>query len=303
MKLKLEPPRAISMLKQSLGYGKAPVRDQCIMLVTPEGVQIAYALAADTLVFANYSKGYFKSIESADTTQLLLDWAKLGKYETQEENDAAYTDFLAKYATSENVIISTLSFVKDRIAYGFSGDELTITADATKLYADGTDHIDETRVGLTKELLEAKAPLTSSMTDIGLNLIPSQEVAEQMAKTGQHLFNLQALISTEAFSDLPSYDTVIFDTDGTNLTMHLGDQLGNRKRPIPIKQYALNNTPQASPAGTPLKVKFNMKLIQQLLSQFDGDVWLSLNGGSMVLSQKYPEYCLTYVIAAYEGEQ
>jgi len=281
------------MFKQTLGYGKSPVKDQSLMIITPDGIKVAFGLAADVLVYAEYAKGYFKNLEVSNSTELIADFNKLNANTTEDER----MEFVAKYADDPRLLVATLSFVKERLGYGFKGEEVTISIDKTKVYADGTDNVDETRQAITKELLEAKAPYTVTMTDIGLNMTPSAEMANQS------LFNLQALISTESFADLPTYDTVIFETDGKSITLHLGDQLGSRKRPVPIKQYALNSVPQATPVGTPLRAKFNMKILQQLLSLFDGDLWLSINGGAIVLSQKQPDYALTYVIAAYEGEQ
>jgi len=257
-KIRIEPVRLTSMGKQALGYGKSPIKDHCLVTFSPEGAKVAFGLAGDVLVYAQYNKEYFKAIDAA----------------------------------SEEAFVFTLSLVKERLAYGFKGEEVTMHTDAQKVYLTGTtkdDTADEALTAVTTEMIEAKAPFSVAMTDLGL-------VMDKLSEP----FNLQALISQDTFADLPVYETVTFDTDGKSLTMYLGDQLGNRKRPVTIKQYANANKPQVEPVGTPLKVTYNMKLIQQLINIFDGDVWLSINGGALVLSQKQKDYALTYVISAYE---
>ncbi len=300
-KLKLEPVRLTAMLKQILGKSKDPIKDQALMLITPDGVKVAFQLASDVCVFANYNKTYFKSLSVPDDKTLFEDWENLNNETTEEQRLA----FIAKHPNAVQLVVATVSFVKDRLAYGFKGDELTFSVDQSKLYALGAtadETVDETRAAVTKELLEAKATYTTTPTEIGLGMTASDE----LVKSGQTLFNMQALINPSYFADLPAYENVTMEIDGKTITMHLGDQLGNRKRVIggkdyPIKKYAINNVPQDAPTGTPLTAKFNMKLLTQLAAIFDGDVWLNINEGAIVLSQKYPDYSLTYVLAAYDS--
>jgi len=297
--LKLEPSRAIAMFKQSLAQAKDPVKDQALMLLTPEGVKVAFQLAADVAAFADYQKSYFKQIDVADDPTLFADYAKLDAQSTEEDRIA----FITNHPNATQLIVATASFIKDRLKYGFKGDELTLKIDSTKIFAIGAtsdETLDETRAEVTKELLEAKALYTTVPTDIGLGMTPSDE----MATSGKPLYNIQALITPSYFADLPSFENVIIETDGRTITMNFSDQLGGRKRIIggkdyPIKNYAVNNKPQPTPVQTePLKATFNMKMLTQLASIYEGDVWLSINGGALVLSQKYPDYSLTYVLAA-----
>ncbi len=263
VKFSCEPNRLTQLLKQSLAEGKATISDTSLLKFTPEKVVINSQLSSDTVVFAQYSKSFFKS------------------YEVEEEEE----EFMA-----------TESLVKE-LEYGFKSENATFSTDAEKVYVigDGTDDkVDEmlTAIDKKKEASMNGKLVHVKETQIGMIPYTSPDETETIP------FDLQALVSVERFGDLPEYEQVSFVFDGSTLTMHFSTQLNGRHRTIPIEKYAVDNKQlegDAKNTSTPITIAFNMKLLQQLVTQFENKIWLSINDGMMIISQSNKDYSLSYM--------
>jgi len=97
IEITLEPNRLKSMLSQvlKLKSGSSPV-DSVLVNFSPKGAKVNTALTADIMVFAEYNKDFFKSI----------------KVDSEEEQFMVNTEL-----------------VKKRLAYGFSGETITMKVD------------------------------------------------------------------------------------------------------------------------------------------------------------------------------
>ena len=267
VKLTVEPVRLTQFLKQSLALGKSSVTEKTLVQFTPEKAVVACNLASDVIILAEYQKKYFKSLECAENEKFT----------------------------------ATSSLVKDRLAHGFKGEQVTFSTDKEYVWIKGEGTDDTVKEKLEEINEECIASMNGKLihyTDTDVGIIPYTNPE----KTAFLPFDLQAQIEVARFSDLPEGEHVKFSFDGKNLTMFIEDQLGSRTRPLPILGHAKENKIVEGIAvenkGKPIDVMFNMKLIQQLISQFEGNVWLSFNAGMVAIGQKNPDYSLTYIGAA-----
>ena len=260
IKLSCEPTRLTQLLKQSLADGKATISDTSLLKFTPKKVIVNCKLSSDTVVFAQYGKSYFKSYDVA----------------------------------SDEELMATESLVKE-LSHGFKSENAALTTDAEKVYIIGDgqdDKIDEmlTEIDKKKEAIMNGKLVHVKETAVGMIPYTSPEETETIP------FNLQALVSVERFSDLPEYEQVTFVYDGSTLVMHFSTKLNGRHRNIVIEKYANNNEPvEDGKQSTAITIGFNMKLLQQLVAQFEGKIWLSINDGMLLISQMNKDYSLTYM--------
>jgi len=196
-------------------------------------------------------------------------------------------NYFINLEAQEEQFMASASLIKDRLAYGFKGEKIMLQTDAENVIITGEGNDDVASQKLEAVNEEKVAPFKCAMSDIGL--LPAKMVQP---------FNLQALISVESFNDLPPLEYVQFDFDGKELKINLADPLGKRSRKIPIKSYAKDNIPIKEAYGTPVKVSFQTKILQQLIGMFEGDVWISLTNGNISISNKTKDYALTYIVGA-----
>jgi len=139
-KISIEPNRLKSMLTQALKLkgGASPV-DSVLITFSENGAKVRTALTKDTIVFANYYKSFFKTIEV--------------------EGDAEF--------------MANTELVKKRLAYGFNGETITMQTDEEKLTITGEATDDKVTQKLDAINHEDKAPFEVEKTDIGL--IPVKE--------------------------------------------------------------------------------------------------------------------------------
>lgn len=184
------------------------------------------------------------------------------------------------------LFMATATLVKDRLAYGFKAEKITFQTDKENVVITGSTEDDVVTEKLDEINHEKEAPFKSIMTEVGL--LPVNPETDKVME-----FNLQALIDPSKFTDLPQYEEVQFDFKDGKLVLHLKDALGTRDRPIPFKT-----------TGTPsdIKASFQFKTIQQLITQFDKEVWISINNRCICLSTKNKDSALTYAFSILEEQ-
>lgn len=196
--------------------------------------------------------------------------------------------FIKLNAENDEYFMATTTLVKDRLAYGFKGEKAKLFTDNENVYIQGEGTDDKVSEKLETLNRDKESPFKTQLTEVGLT--PMRQKTKGSSEYELMPFSLQALVAVERFTDLPTYEEVEFTYDGKELNLNLKDQLGSRTRQLPIKKI------QGS--SQPITVLYNMKLLQQLLGQFEGEVWISLNDGLIAISQTYKDYSLTYVLAA-----
>lgn len=244
----LEPNRLKSMLSQALKLksGASPV-DAVLIKFSPEGAVVKTALTADLYVFANYHPNFFKSIK----------------------------------VDGDGEFMANTELVKKRLAYGFSGESVTLKTDDEKIIITGQTTDDKVTQKLDAVSHNNDAPYGVKKTDIGL--IPMK--GEQ-----QMSFAFSVLVPVEKFADaLPYEHALLIMGEKGDLSLNFEDELGSRSRPIIYK------TPQGE--VKPTRVKFNFKVFQELMSMFKGEVWLSGDEKKIVISQTNADFSLTYAHA------
>ena len=249
----LEPNRLKSMLSQvlKLKSGSGPV-DSVLIKLTPEGAKVRTALTADIMVFANYNKDFFKSI----------------KVENEEE------------------FMANIGLVKKRLAYGFSGETITMRTDEEKVVITGEKTDDRVTQILDVVSHDRIAPFDVSKTSIGL--IPEKD-GKQMT------FAFSVLVPVETFKDSLPYEHAILTTnENSEMFLNFKDETGDRERPIIYKN------PKAK--IKPTKIIFNYKVFQELVSMFSGEVWISGDEKKILISQTSAEFSLTYAHAPMKEE-
>jgi len=267
VKITVEPVRLQQLLKQSLAYGKSAITEKSIIKFTPDKVLVPCLLASDAIILAEYDKTFFNSIE----------------------------------CTEEELFMTTLTLVKNRLSHGFNGEKVTFTTDKEYVTVTG-EGTDDTIKEKLDEIVEEKIAAMNgkllhwAITQVGIIPYTDPEETKFMP------FDLQAMVEVARFSDLPEYEYVNFVFDGKTLTMKLSDQLGNRTRPLPIKNHAKENKiveglTIGEDKGPKFDYRYNMKLVTQLVSQFEGDVWLSFNNGMLIIGQKNKDYSVSYIAA------
>ena len=254
IEITLEPNRLKSMLSQilKLKSGSSPV-DSVLVNFSPKGAKVNTALTADIMVFAEYNKDFFKSI----------------KVDSEEEQFMVNTEL-----------------VKKRLAYGFSGETITMKMDdeVVTITGEKTDDIVTQRVDEIND--ERITSFGTEKTSIGL--IPTKN--EKKVKVA-----FTVLVPVETFKDTLPYEHVILTTnEAGEMFLNFKDETGTRTRPIIYKN------PKAT--VKPTKIIFNYKTFQELMSMFSGEVWLSGDEKIVVLSQTSAEFSLTYAHAPMKEE-
>ena len=249
----LEPNRLKSMLSQvlKLKSGSSPV-DSVLIKFTPEGAKVKTSLAADIMVFASYNKDFFKSI----------------KVDGEEE------------------FMANTELVKKRLAYGFSGETITMRTDEEKVIITGQAMDDRVTQKLDTISHDRDTPFGANETNIGL--VPAKD-GKQMT------FSFSVLVPVETFKDSLPYEHAILTTNEVGeMYLNFKDETGDRQRPIIYKN------PKAE--VKPTKIIFNYKTFQELISMFSGEVWLSGSEKIILISQTSTEFSLSYAHAPMKEE-
>lgn len=257
VKLEVEPNRLTQFLQQSLAYSKTPMSDSSLIVFTPKKALINCNIASDLIVFAEYHKNYFISLE----------------------------------VDKEELFMSTVTQIKDRLGHGFKGEKITMLTDDENVIFQGTSTDDKVTEKLEVVNRDKISPYKYKPSEIGLLPQKFKEKGNPEGGTIPMPFDLQAQIPTSAFSDLPTYEEITIKFDGKELKFLFNDTLGSRKRPVPIKKFFGDNQKKC-------EVKFNMKVLQSLIDHFSDEVWMSLNAGMAALSTTNKDYSLTYIFAA-----
>lgn len=264
LKTVIEPVRLIRMLSQTMALGQSTIADDSLIQFTKEGAIVRCALASDSQVLANYNPSFFVTY-------------------TPPEEDFYFT--------------VTKSLVKERIGKGFKGDKVTFRIDDAeqKVFVEGTGEDDVVEEKLTDPDLERVAnvkgkQISTYLSKVGLLPYGNPETKMKIP------FSLQALVAQDKFTDLDAEQAEL-EFDGKKLTMYISDQMGKRTRLVPIKKYAENGEIVEKVFGQPVSVTVNFKLLKQHIIQFEGDVWLNINDGMIIVSQANKDYNVSYLQA------
>ena len=183
--------------------------------------------------------------------------------------------------------MANTQLVKNRLAYGFSGESITMRTDEEKVTITGGHKGDDT---VTQKLDiindERVSPFGVEKTSIGL--IPT--------KDGKKMeFAFTVLVPVETFKDSLPYEHAILTTnEAGEMFLNFKDETGSRERPIIYKNPKANIKPT--------KIIFNYKTFIELISMFSGEVWLSGHETKVVISQTSAEFSLTYAHAPMREE-
>jgi len=271
MKVEVEPQRLRNMFSQLLVYKGGGLVKSCPVVFTKNGVQVRAELAPDLMILANYSADYF-----------------------------------IHYGVEENEPFTiTESLLKERLAYGFKGEKVTLWTDDEYIYIEGEEKDDKVKEKLTETnippfplpvVVDKNTGLTTlrRKRDENGNIITKEDGSPELEPMP---FAVRVLIPTSLFSDLPSPSThpnVKIEFKNQEGYLKLEDVLGSRKRPVVYSKGLEVND---------LSVTFDLELMQRIMSQFTGEVWLSLSESFAYISQKNKDYMLTYLMGAkYEEE-
>ena len=183
----------------------------------------------------------------------------------------------------------TQTLLKNRLAYGFAGEKVTVTIDKEKFTFTGSDLDD--KVTETRTAINADKVSPYQYAPLEAGLMP-QKVVGQEKKVMK--FQYQVLVPVERFTDnLP--EQVIVTYNGKDLNLDFSDVMGTRKRLIPIKATHPTSLEDSKIESA---VTFNFETLQQLITQFNGDIWLSINQSAVCISQVNVDYSLSYMFAA-----
>jgi len=254
IEITLEPNRLKSMLSQvmKLKSGSSPV-DSVLINFTSEGAKVKTALTADVHVFAEYNKDFFKSI----------------KVDSEEEQFMANT-----------------GLIKQRLAYGFGGESITMRTDEEKVTITGEKNDDIVTQRLDTINDEGVSNFSVEKTSIGL--VPTKEGKKTKC-------DFTVLVPVEIFKDSLPYEHAILTTnEAGEMWLSFKDETGSRRRPIIYKNPKANIKPT--------KIIFNYKTFQELISMFSGEVWISGSGVIILISQTSAEFSLTYAHAPMKEE-
>lgn len=248
------------LLSNSLMYTKTPMIDTSVIQFLPDKAIVNYKIAADVVVLAQYNKTFFITLEVDEE----------GEY-----------------------FASTVTQIKDRLGFGFSNAEkITMTLSDDKVIFDGGtkgDVSNETKQTPKRDLI---TPFKSEITEIGIIPLMPKVHGNPEAGYNSFPFQLQAQIPISIFSDIPASDEIdlYYNKETQQLHFELSDILGSRKRTIPIKQ--IFGEPQD------LHIKFHYRTFEQILKQFNGDVWFSMSENLAVISTTTKDYSLTCILGA-----
>jgi hypothetical protein len=172
-----------------------------------------------------------------------------------------------------------------RLSSGFSGDKINITTDEEYWHITGAPTDDKVNEKLEAINQDKMAPYAYKATEVGLVPYKTQE-----DKIMKFLYHVQ--VPTDVFAGaLPNEVKIIFD--GKALKLDFSDTMGSRERPVPI----IATQGELKPA----EVYFNFEVIQQLVSLFTGNIWMSVNDSCVCLGQVNKDYSLSYVFASKIG--
>jgi hypothetical protein len=263
IKIVTEPNKLRSFISQVLGFKKSPLTDTSIVTFGSDKVVVTCAIASDIFVLAEYAKTYF--------------------------------DELIVQPVPEQLMI-TQTLLKNRLASGFSSDKITVETVNNQFRFTGSKFDDTTTENIESLNQDKIAPYAYIMTEVGL--VPYKADDKKTMK-----FVYQVQVPVDKFMDtLPEEVKIVFETklevpEGetepqrvSTLNLEFKDTTGSRVRPIPI--LATHGEPKSC------TVVFNFDVLQQLISLFTGNVWISVNDDAICISQMNKDYSLSYVFAS-----
>jgi len=155
----------------------------------------------------------------------------------------------------------------------FTGQTITVRNDDTHLYIDGEGERQKYKVPLFNiELPEF--PINMKETDEGF-------VPENMNETVGMKINVEEVLS------LPSSDTYTFQVDGEKAKVLAFDE----------GVFELTLSTMWKKQGE-IKVSFDGEYLKNILSNFDGEIYLALLPRAMVVTKKESDYTLTYLLSS-----
>jgi len=182
-------------------------------------------------------------------------------------------DFFIDYDASDEQIPLSKSLL-DQMKRGFSvGNLMSVYTKDEKIHLDGDiEHYEEPFT----DAVPGEFPI-EFIEDGMLGLVP---------KTLNAIVQIEADVG--ALANLPKSEEYLFRCDGEKLEVIVEDVGRYTKRFVPIIERAMDE----------LEVKFNSAYFTKVANQFSGQVWLSLNEGAAVFSQKKDGCMLTYMLGA-----
>ncbi len=100
---------------------------------------------------------------------------------------------------------------------------------------------------------------------------------------------IQVLIDPGVLRNLPKTGDYLFRSDGEKLELIIEDEVGKYTKEITLsKKEKLEE----------FEVRFESSYFNKVLSQFTGEVWLSMNEVAAVFSQKTKDFMLTYIVGS-----
>jgi len=128
------------------------------------------------------------------------------------------------------------------------------------------------------------------LIDREVGTIPFTMVMSELGRVPEKL-NAKVQVSLKAEDlNLPTAEKLTFTCDGESLKVSIKN----------IGEYIKTLKPTRKNVMEELKVSFDGAYFGAVVSNLDGEVWLSMNEGAVVFSQKTKDYTLTYMLSSIE---
>lgn len=190
--------------------------------------------------------------------------------------------FFQDYESENKPFMVNETLIKE-ISYGYSGEKVYITITENEIQIKGDSKDDTVKIKIDAVNDEKRSPNSASTSDIGLlpNKINTDEPFTTICQIKTTVEALTKKISTENLN-------LTYENEVLKIT--LSDEIKSRERPLPVLQ--------TTDKKQPFNLKFNTDAFQSLISQFTGEIWISINDLGIVFSQKNNDYSLSYALAS-----
>lgn len=187
--------------------------------------------------------------------------------------------YFATYEVQTNTELMITKTLIDEVNDGIKADKvkLEITPEHFIMSNPAEGHI---RVKIEAIDGEKKAPFSMAKTEVGL-------VAALDGKLSA--FNAQMLVPVDKFLGFKDVEFIRMIFDGQELRLEADKELSDKLQKVPIKRIL--------PNAKPFNMMFQFDTLKSLISEFKGDVWISLNDTGISISQINEDYMLSYMFA------
>jgi len=173
----------------------------------------------------------------------------------------------------ENVAFS--KSLLQQMTNSFKNDEgIAVFTEGEKIHLEGKKE----RYEESLTVIEQEELPWDIVNDVKLGAVPKNLNAE-----------IQVLIDPGLIKNLPKAGDYLFRSDGDILELIIEDEIG---------KYTKEITPSKKGILEEFEVTFESSYFDKVLSQFTGEVWLSMNEAAAVFSQKTKDFMLTYAIGS-----